>query len=46
MTSFQAKIRGKTLRKKENKNYRAVPFRSYTSRNKKLQKNRKKIPKI
>ena len=26
MASFQAKIRGKTLREGENKNYRSVPF--------------------
>ena len=26
MASFQAKIREKTLRKRENKNYRSVPF--------------------
>ena len=26
MASFQAKIRGETLRKGENKNYRSVPF--------------------
>ena len=26
MALFQAKIRGETLRKKENKNYRSVPF--------------------
>ena len=26
MASFQAKIRGETLRKKENKNYRSAPF--------------------
>ena len=26
MASFQAKMRGETLRKKENKNYRYVPF--------------------
>ena len=46
MTSFQAKIRGKTLRKRENKNYRYVTFRSYTTRNRKFQKNSKKIRKI
>ena len=46
MASFQARIRGKTLRKRENKNYRSVPFRSYTTRNRKFQKNRKKIQKI
>ena len=26
MASFEAKIRGKTLRKRENKNYRSVSF--------------------
>ena len=26
MTSFQAKISGETLRKRENKNYRSLPF--------------------
>ena len=36
MASFQAKIGGETLRKRENKNYRSVPFH----------KNSKKIPKI
>ena len=46
MASFQAKIRGETLRKRENKNYRSVPFRSYMTRNGKFQKNSKnyKIP--
>ena len=34
MASFQAKIRGETLRKRENKNYRSVPFRSNLQRNK------------
>ena len=49
MPSFQAKIGLKKLRKKENKNYRSVPFRSYPTHNrklqKKLQKNKKKIKK-
>ena len=46
MASFQAKIRGKTLRNRENKNYRSDPFRSYTTCNRKFQKNSKnyKIP--
>ena len=46
MASFQARIRGKALRNRENKNYRSVPFRSYTTRNRKFQKNSKnyKIP--
>ena len=46
MTSFQAKIVWKRPRKKENKNYRVVPFRSYLSRYRKFQKNSKKIQKI
>ena len=48
MDSFQAKIRGKTLRKSENKNYRSVPFLHDTQQKipKKLEKNSKnyKIP--
>ena len=46
MASFQAKIRGETLRKRENKYYRSVSFRSYTTRNRKFQKNSEnyKIP--
>ena len=46
MYSFQAKIRLKKMRKGENKNYRSVPFRSYTTRNRKFQKNSKKIQKV
>ena len=46
MASLQAKIGRKTQRKRKNKNYRSVPFRSYTTRNTKFQKNRKKIQKI
>ena len=46
MASFQAKINWKRLRKRENKNCRSVPFRSYTTRNRKFQKNSKKIQKI
>ena len=42
MTSFLAKIGWKRPRKRKNKNYRSVPFRSYTTRNKKFQKNSKK----
>ena len=45
MTSFQAKIVWKRPRKRENKNYRFVPFRSYLTRNRKFQKNSKKIQK-
>ena len=45
MASFQAKIGWKTLRKRENKNCRFVLFRSYPTRNRKFQKNSKKIQK-
>ena len=45
MASFQAKIGWKRPRKRKNKNYRSVPFCSYTMRNRKFQKNRKKIRK-
>ena len=38
MASFQAKIDWKMIRKRENKNYRSVPFCSYPMRNKKFQK--------
>ena len=43
MASFQAKINWKRLRKRKNVNFRSVPFRSYTTRNTKFQKNSKKI---
>ena len=45
MASFQAKIGWKTQRQRENKNCRFVLFRSSSKRNKKFQKNRKKIQK-
>jgi len=45
MASFQAKIGWKTQRKRENKNCHSVPFRSYPTRNRKFQKNSKKIKK-
>ena len=45
MDSFQAKKGWKRLRKRENKNYRSVPFRSYPTRNRKFQKNSKKFQK-
>ena len=45
MASFQAKIGWKMPRKRKNKNYQSVPFRSYTTRNRKFQKNSKKIQK-
>ena len=46
MASFEAKIGWKRSRKRENKNYRSVPFRSNSMRNRKFQKNSKKIQKI
>ena len=46
MASFEAKIGWKRLRKRENKNYRSVPFRFCQMRNRKFQKNSKKIQKI
>ena len=46
MASFQAKIGWKRLWKRENKNYPSVPFRSYTTHDRKYQKNSKKIQKI
>ena len=45
MASFQAKIGLKRLRKRENNNYRSVPFRSYQTCKRKFQKNSKKIQK-
>ena len=45
MASLQAKIGWRTPRKRKNKNYRSVPFRSYTTRNRKFQKKSKKIRK-
>ena len=46
MASFLAKIGWKTQRKRENKNCSFVLFRSYPTRNRKFQKNSKKIQKI
>ena len=46
MASFKAKIHRGRRRKRENKNRCSVPFRSYTTRNRKFQKNSKKIQKI
>ena len=46
MDSYQVKIGWKRMRKNENKTYRSVPFRSYPTRNRKFQKNSKKIQKI
>ena len=46
MASCQAKIGWKRQRKRENKNYRSVPFRSYPTSQRIFQKNSKKIQKI
>ena len=46
MASFEAKIGWKRSRKRENKNYRSVPFRSKSMHNRKFQKKNKKIKKI
>ena len=46
MYSFQAKIGLKKMRRGENKNCHSVPFRSYPTRNRKFQKNSKRIQKI
>ena len=45
MASFHAKIFWKMPRKRENKNYRFVSFRSYLMRYIKFQKNSNKIQK-
>ena len=45
MASFQANIGWKRLRKREKKKNRFVSFRPYSSRNRKFQKNSKKIQK-
>ena len=46
MATFEAKIGWKRPRKRINKNYQAVPFLSNTTRNRKYQKNSKKIQKV
>ena len=46
MASFQAKTGWKRLKKGENKNYRFVSFRFYTTNNRKFQKNSKNMQKI
>ena len=46
MASFQAKIGWKTQRRREKKYYHSVLFCSYPKRNRKFQKNSKKIQKI
>ena len=45
MDSFQAKIGWNSLRKRENKNYRSVPFRSNPTRNRNSKKIAKKFKK-
>ena len=42
MASFQAKIGWKRPKKRKNKNFLSVPFRSYPTGNRKFQKKRKK----
>ena len=46
IAQIQTKIGWKRQRKRKSKNYSSVPFRSYTTRNRKFQKNSKKIQKI
>ena len=45
MALFQDKIGRKSPGTKEKRNYRSVPFRSYTKRNRKFQKKSKTIQK-
>ena len=45
MALFQDKIGRKSPGTKEKRNYRSVPFRSYPTHNRKVQKNSKKIQK-
>ena len=45
MAPFLAKIGWKMQRKRENKNFHSVPSRFYPTRNRKFQKNSKKIKK-
>ena len=46
MDSFEAKIGWNSLRKRENKNYRSIPFRSNPTRNRNSKKIAKKFKKI
>ena len=46
MASFEEKIGWKRSRKRENKNYRSVPFRSNSMQNRKFQKIAKKFKKL
>ena len=46
MASFEAKIGCQRPQKRENKNYRSVPFCSNPTHKRKPHKNRKKIQKI
>ena len=45
INSFETKIGWGRMRKRENKNYRSVSFHSFPKRNRKFQKNSKKIQK-
>ena len=45
MAPFQGKIGWKTQRKRENKIFHSIPFHFYPTRNRKFQKNSKKIQK-
>ena len=38
MDSFEAKISWRRMRKRENKSYGSIPFRSYQTRNRKFEK--------
>ena len=46
MDSFQAKIGWNSLRKRENNNYRSVPFRSNPTSNRNSKKIAKKLKKL
>ena len=46
MDSFQAKIGWNSLRKRENKNYRSIPFRSNPTRNRNSKNIAKKFKKL
>ena len=46
MGSFQDKIGWKAQKKRENKDWRFVLFRSFTTQNRKFQKNSKKVKKV
>ena len=46
MASFQAKIGCQRHQRRENKNYRSIPLRSYPTDKRKPQKNSKKFKKL